>query len=69
MAKAKTTTHGDVSEKLRFAVLHARQHGGFSINRLPGLGSVGESLSAFSTLDEALDWLRVNMAQPAKDAA
>lgn len=52
-------------------MLRAQPCGGFTVKSGPNdLGrSKPEPNAAFTTLDEALVWLRVNMAQPARDAA
>lgn len=50
-------------------ILHANPCGGFSIRGVPGdygRTSMVEA-AAFSTLDEALTWLRENMARPAQE--
>jgi hypothetical protein len=73
-------THKPASEKPRAVNLFALPCGGFEVRdpffgreaRDPMIGHRGdilynETIAAFSTLAQALDWLRENMAQPVTD--
>lgn len=52
----------------RELLLTANAVGGFSLSSPPqDFGRTAGVNAAFTTLDEALAWLRTNMAQPAKD--
>jgi hypothetical protein len=63
---AKAPTHIAPSSKPRSVTLTAGPQGGFLVHAArDDYEFKGAAAAAFTTLDEALDWLRDNMARPA----
>lgn len=64
----RPATHIPAQMAPKEVLLAAQPHGGFTVGVVPGdYGRRGGFIASFTTLDEALDWLRANMAQPATE--